>query len=65
MKLTEGWTWLHNSTRWHYFDEGRSLCGKWMILSCDNLEIGNDNSPDNCAACGKKLAGRQALKGGE
>ena len=53
----EGWGWLHNSTKWHYFREGRSLCGKWMMLgSGDDLETGNYNSPDNCKGCKNKLA---------
>lgn len=27
-----------------------------MIIQDANLELGNDNSPDNCKACRKKLA---------
>ncbi|TVM03001.1 MAG: hypothetical protein CV087_07590 [Candidatus Brocadia sp. WS118] len=51
----EGWTWLINSRKWHYFREGRSLCGKFLLLDDSDLELGNDSSPDNCAACRKKL----------
>ena len=54
-KLKEGWGYLINSTKWHYFRNGRSLCGKWGILSDKALELGNDDSPDNCKACKKKL----------
>ena len=54
--MKQGWTWLINSPRWHYFVKGKSLCGRWMIISDANLEIGNDNSPDNCKACRKKLS---------
>jgi len=51
----EGWTWLINSRKWHYFVNGRSLCGKFMLFSIPKLEQGNNNSPDNCMACRKKL----------
>ena len=51
----EGWTWLSNSRKWHYFVDNRSLCGKFGLLSSPKLEQGNDTSPDNCMACRKKL----------
>ena len=53
----EGWTWLTNSSKWHYFrGERRSLCGKFLHMgSMNGLEQGNDDSPDNCAACRRKL----------
>ncbi len=53
----EGWTWLHNSKKWHYFREGRSLCGKFMLFKnpTDGFEIGNNDSEDNCVGCKKKL----------
>ena len=58
----EGWTWLQNSPKWHYFRDGRSLCSKWGLWG--NLkfaETENLDSPDNCKACAtkrrKELAG--------
>lgn len=54
--LTEGWTWLVNTKKWHYFRDSRSLCGKWLYLGSSDLEQGKDNSPDNCVACVRKLA---------
>jgi len=48
---TEGWTWIIGSRKWHYFREGKSLCGKWGLLTEPHFEAGNDASPDNCAAC--------------
>ncbi|MFA5559935.1 MAG: hypothetical protein WDA59_10885 [Methanofastidiosum sp.] len=51
----EGWTWLSNSPKWHYFRNGQSLCGKWGLLGNHELEQGKNNSPDNCAICRKKL----------
>lgn len=50
----KGWGLPLNSNRWHYFDGATSLCGKWIYGG--HLEVGNDDSPDNCSACRKKLA---------
>ena len=55
----EGWTWLSNSTKWHYFVDNRSLCGKFALLRIPKLEQGNDGSLDNCIACKKKLEKRK------
>jgi hypothetical protein len=59
--MKEGWTYLLNSRKWHYFtdEENKSLCGKFMLLSLPELEQGNDESPDNCAACKRALAKRK------
>jgi len=57
----EGWTWLINSTKWHYFRNGKSLCGKWMTFGNPDLEQGNNNSPDNCKSCRNKLLKETAL----
>lgn len=52
----EGWTWLSNSKKWHYFHDGRSLCRRWAHLGSDDvLKQGNDDSSDNCVVCCKKL----------
>ena len=50
----EGWAFITNSPKWHYLRNGRSLCGKWMVLRTTYFEQGNENSRDNCAACRKK-----------
>ena len=57
----EGWEYKYKSPKWHYFKNGQSICGKWMYLG-DDLEKGNNNSPDNCKSCIKKL---KALEGKE
>lgn len=66
---TEGWTWLSNATKWHYFirEDGKSLCGKWGLFGSPELEQGDDDSEDNCKACQKKLEARQTKlkKGGK
>lgn len=53
-KLKEGWSWLFNSRKWHYFRNGVSLCGKFMILGLGEFEQGDDTSPDNCKMCSRK-----------
>jgi len=58
----EGWTWLENSTKRHYFVQGRSLCKKWAYLREADLKQGDDDRADNCATCRRKLKSR---KGGE
>ena len=52
-QLKEGWTYLWNSPKWHYFRDGKSLCGRWMCLGSE-FEAGNETSPDNCVTCMKK-----------
>jgi len=56
----EGWTWLSNSRKWHYFVNGQSLCRKWTLWGwkSHDYELGNDNSPDNCAECRRRLKKR-------
>lgn len=50
--MTEGWTWLSNAPKWHYFRECRSLCGRWI---CFGDELINELHPDDqCKACTKK-----------
>ena len=53
--IKEGWGWLFNADKWHYFRDGQSLCRKWALLSASALEQGNNNSPTNCLACRKVL----------
>ena len=49
----EGWARLFNSRKDHYYRDGKSLCGKWMILGSNSLEKGMSNNA--CSACKKKL----------
>lgn len=51
----EGWKWLSNSKFWHYFKEGRSLCGRYAVFSMDGVEQGNNESEDNCKKCKEKI----------
>lgn len=56
----EGWGFVNASPKAHYFVDGKSLCGKWLILGKTNLEQGKDESPDNCTGCKKALRKRKA-----
>lgn len=49
----EGWNWMYNARKWHYFRERRSLCCKWWLPlgELDCLQQGKDESPDNCVTC--------------
>ena len=53
----EGWTWLSNATKWHYFREGRSLCRRYKLFKhpSEGYELGNNESNHNCKKCREKL----------
>lgn len=55
--MKEGWTYLYNSTKWHYFRGGRSLCARYFLLMDprEGYEQGNNASKDNCKGCVRKL----------
>jgi hypothetical protein len=53
--IAKGWKWVYGSPKFHYFIEGQSLCRRWLVLSDRDLELGNNNSPDNCIACKKVI----------
>jgi len=53
-RLLEGWGWPMPARKAHYFRMGKSLCGSWIFFG--RLTQGNDDSPDNCPTCKRKLA---------
>lgn len=55
---TEGWGFPTLSRKAHYFVDTMSLCRKYGFYR-GPLEQGNDDSPDNCAVCMKRLAKRE------
>lgn len=57
-KLKEGWG-FPGTSKAHYFVNATSLCRRWGFYF-GPLEQGNDNSPDNCAACMKGLVKKKA-----
>lgn len=56
--MKEGWGFPGRSKKAHYFVDSMSLCRKWGFYY-GSLEQGNDDSPDNCAACRRELAKRK------
>lgn len=40
-------------SKFHYFRNGMSLCGKWGFFRGD-VEQGQDDHSDNCTACKRK-----------
>lgn len=63
--MNEGWTWLWNATKFHYFRDNRSLCGKWAVIGKQEYRQGNNDSPDNCTACRRRLEGEAKRKARE
>ncbi len=53
----QGWTWFTNAKKRHYFVDKLILCGRYALFTHpqDGYETDNNNSPDNCAACKRKL----------
>lgn len=56
MTKPAGWSRPLNSKKHHYFEEGssESICGKWLFFG-GSREPDTFESPDDCAACRKKL----------
>lgn len=54
-KITEGWKWLMNAPKAHYFRDGRALCRRWMYLGSE-FDTDIAASPDDCKICTAKLA---------
>lgn len=61
-EIKEGWGFPTGSRKAHYFVKGMSLCGKWGFYF-GSLEQGNDDSPDNCAECVRRLKKRKESHG--
>lgn len=65
MELKTGWCQpTPTSRKFHYFgEENRSLCGNYMIFDSSRDFLQPDDgrvSPDDCAACQRKLNARKA-----
>lgn len=56
-KQSDGWGWPLGATRAHYFQDGRSLCRRWLFfgpLEQQSL-MGLKHSIDDCKTCTKTL----------
>lgn len=57
--------------KWHYFVDAAkdrtSLCGKWAIMKPQPrlFDDSNDESPDNCALCRKRVRTMREKQGGK
>ena len=49
----EGWSWLFNARKWHYFRDGRALCRRWMILGVG--DFGTPTEGEKCRSCQRAL----------
>jgi len=60
--MSEGWAWPLNSRKAHYFEEGRSLCGRWMFFGSQDQPEGLGEQPgkDDCVVCWRKAKQRVA-----
>lgn len=51
------WKWPASAQKAHVFIDGRSLCGKWMVLSDANSDAVSETDTlgrDDCSPCFKK-----------
>ena len=65
IKLPNGWGHSPASRKWHYFDDDSfSLCRKIGFYSGPTVK-GEDDNPDNCAECKRRLKKLQLTKSDE
>jgi hypothetical protein len=67
-KRTEGWERLPQVRKFHYYVDGRSLCGKYGLLLHEEIQADTGNiepQKEDCVACFRKLVKRRAEKGVE
>lgn len=58
----EGWNWLENSTREHYFlENGKSMCRKWLNLG--STRTATPTTKPACADCQRRLDWRKKPRG--
>jgi hypothetical protein len=49
------WGKPHTARKWHIFEDGRSLCGNWMLVNNDeDVEEGDEIGEKDCKKCGRK-----------
>ena len=52
----QGWKYLFNAPKQHYFKEGWSLCGRWMTIGWGEcVEDNGKPQADECVSCRRKL----------
>lgn len=59
----QGWKYLFNAPKQHYFKQGQSLCGRWMTFGHgDCTEDDGKPQQDECVSCRRKLTPALAPK---
>lgn len=61
--MEEGWGYLIGSENWHYFKNGKSVCGTFKFTGKLALESREVVSSDNCKECRDLIEARQKAKG--
>lgn len=67
-KRKEGWQRPPPSRKFHYYVEGRSLCGGWGFPDYSNLDADTGNKEayeEDCVSCFRKLVKRRKALGVE
>lgn len=54
----EGWKWIRQRKKWHYFVDGRSLCGAMRSMA-GTFNLIADGGPDGCKICQMVLSKRK------
>lgn len=49
----KGWFWSMTLPKAHYFEDGRSLCGRIHAVLHRLTRYDRSDSPENCSACRK------------
>ncbi len=56
----EGYFWPATARKVHYMVDGRSLCGRWMLLfGRSGLSESISNRDRLCVVCGRKMVKRE------
>lgn len=65
--MSEGWGHPWNAKTYHYFVNGISLCGRWMLFPKDPSpdDGGVIPGPEDCKLCFRKLLKRRQEASGE
>ncbi len=58
-KNKEGWSWAPYTKRYHYYIAERSLCERYRLLWIVELEQRDEEYPNDCAICRRKLKERK------
>lgn len=59
-EFPEGWKWIPQRKKWHYFVRGHSLCGV-MRARVGTFNKVADGGPDACKTCQGKLDKQHAI----